>query len=165
MRSGRLDSREEALFKRRFVEIQNWKTGSFIDSTIQELQSSGRMTIIQSRELREYLGKFELMLESHWRAQNNVADFLKAMDIRITARVDKPVSNLDGVLEPPFRDLQSEKSLQVLLTPFATLAEDKVLIRYLDAYANYYIWRQLNIELLQQELAKLRERIVHALES
>ena len=164
LRSGHLDSSDEARFKKKFLEIQNWKTGSFIDSTIQELQSSGRMTIIQSRELREYLGRFELMLESHQRAQSNVADSLKALDLQIIARVDRPVGNMEGVLEPPFRWLQSEESLQILVTPFETLAKDQVLIRHLDAYANFYIWRYLNIELLQQELAELRRRTVIALE-
>ena len=164
LRFGHLKSDEEEAFKRRFVEIQNWKTGSFIDSTIQELQSSGRMTIIQSRELREYLGKFELMLESHWRAQTNVADFLKALELQILPRVDRPVVNLDRALEPPFQHLQSEESLQILATPFEALAKDKVLIRYLDAYANFYTWRYLNIELLQQELAELRRHTAMALE-
>lgn len=164
LRSGHLDSSDEARFKQKFLEIQNWKTGSFIDSTIQELQSSGQMTIIQSRELREYLGRFELMLESHQRAQTNIADFLKALDLQIIARVDRPVGNMEGVLEPPFRWLQSEESLQILVTPFETLAKDQVLIRHLDAYANFYIWRYLNIELLQQELAELRRRTVIALE-
>ena len=164
LRSGHLDSSDEARFKQKFLEIQNWKTGSFIDSTIQELQSSGRMTIIQSRELREYLGRFELMLESHQRAQSNVADSLKALDLQIIARVDRPVGNMEGVLEPPFQWLQSEESLQILVTPFETLAKDQVLIRHLDAYANFYIWRYLNIELLQQELAELRRRTVIALE-
>ena len=164
LRSGHLEPGEEAGFKSKFLEIQNWKTGSFIDSTIQELQSSGRMSIIQSRELREYLGRFELRLESHWRAQTNIADFLKAMELQIVARVDRPVGNLEEVLEPPFQWLQSEESLLVLETPFETLAEDKVLIRHVDAYANFFIWRYLNIELLQQELAELRRRTVFALE-
>ena len=164
LRSGLFEPSEEGEFKRRFLEIQNWKTGSFIDSTIQELQSSGRMTIIRSRELREYLGRFELKLESHQRAQANIADFLKALDLQIVARVDRPVGNLDGVLDPPFRDLQSEESLQVLLTPLSSLAEDKQLIRYLDAYANYYIWRTLNIGTLQQDLRELRKRTVLVLE-
>lgn len=164
LRSGHLEPGEEAEFRRKFLEIQNWKTGSFIDSTIQELQSSGRMTIIQSRDLREYLGRFELMLESHRRAQTNVADFLKALELQIVPRVDRPVGDLAGVLEPPFKHLNSEESLQILLTPFAELSKDQVLIRHLDAYANFYIWRYLNIELLQQELAELRTRTALALE-
>jgi len=165
LRSGRLKPSDEEEFRRRFLEIQNWKTGGFIDSTIEELQASGRMTIIRSRELREHLGRFELRLESHRRAQTNVADYLKALDLQILARVDRPVGNLDGVLEPPFRDLSSEESLQILLTPITTLTEDKLLIRYLDAYANYYIWRTLNIEMLQQDLTALRRRIVLAVEA
>jgi hypothetical protein len=164
LRSGRLEPGEGEEFKRRFLEIQNWKTGSFIDSTIQELQSSGRMTIIQSRALREYLGRFELRLESHWRAQANIADFFKALDLQIIPRVDRPVGHLKGILDAPFTDLGSEESFQVLLTPFESLANDRVLIRYLDAYATYYIWRTLNIEMLQQELRELRQRIVLALE-
>ena len=164
LRFGRLKRSEEETFKHKFLEIQNWKTGNFIDSTIQELQSSGRMTIIQSRELREHLGRFELFLESHQRAQRNVADFLKALELKIIPHVDRPVGNLDGVLEPPFQHLQSEESLQILSTPFDTLAADQVLIRHLDAYANFYIWRYLNIELLQQELAELRRHTAMALE-
>ena len=164
LRLGHLNPDEEEAFKRKFLEIQNWKTGSFIDSTIQELQSSGQMTIIQSRALREHLGRFELFLESHRRAQTNVADFLKALEIKIIPHVDRPVGNIDGVLEPPFQHLQSEESLQVLATPFETLARDQVLIRHLDAYANFYIWRYLNIELLQQELAELRRHTAMAQE-
>lgn len=165
LRSGHLASGEEADFKRKFLQIQNWRTGSFIDSTIQELRSSGRMTIIQSRELREYLGRFELFFESHRRAQTNIADFLKALELQIVPRVDRPVDNLAGVLEPPFQLLQSEESLQILETPFEALAQDKVLIRHLDAYANYYTWRYWNIELLQRELAELRRRTAIAREN
>lgn len=58
LRFGHLNPGDEEAFKRKFLALQNWKTGSFIDSTIQELQSSGRMNIIQSRELRERLGRF-----------------------------------------------------------------------------------------------------------
>ena len=68
------------------------------------------------------------------------------------------------MLEPPFQHLQSEESLQILATPFETLAKDQVLIRHLDAVAGFYIWRYLNIELLQQELADLRRYAAMALE-
>ena len=163
LRSGELDPGEEALFKEKFLQIQNWKTGVFIDSTIQELQSGGRMTIIQSRDLRERLGRFELMLESHRRAQSNVAEFMKVIELEITPRVDRPVKRDLKMLSAPFNDMGSEESLQELLTPFAALASDKELIRYLDAYANFYIWRYLNIELLQKELLELRQYVTRSL--
>ena len=89
---------------------------------------------------------------------------MKALDLKIIARVDRPIGNLEGLLEPPFKHLQSEESLQILVTPFDALAKDQVLIRHLEAYVNYYIWRYLNIEILQQESAELRRRTEFALE-
>lgn len=164
LRAGKLEEGEDELFRKRFLQVQNWRTGGFIDSTIDELRTSGRMTIIQSREFREQLGRFELKLESHRRAQTNIADFMKNIENEVTPRIDRPVVSGDRVLSAPYTDLASEESLQTLLSSFEELAADVVLVRYLDAYTNFYLWRTLNISTLQENLRELRAYTVEALE-
>ena len=78
LRKGVLTPGEEKLFNERFLAVENWRSGDFIDSTVQELQSSGRLNIIRSKTFREQLGRFELHLEGFRRAQANIADFHNA---------------------------------------------------------------------------------------
>lgn len=167
LREGVLAPGEAALFNERFLAIENWRTGDFIDSTVQELQSSGRLNIIRSRTFREQLGRFELQLEGFRRAQTNIADFHKTLTMQIVPYVDRTrtaefFSGLDAresVREHPDK-FERQK---VLLTPFEELAEQAELIRYVERYAEFYYWRRDNVIELQSELEKLREETLIAL--
>ena len=168
LRDGQLQAGEEELFKNRFLAIGDWQTGDFIDSTLQELQSSGRLGIIRSKAFREQLGRFELTWESIRRAQRNLADFHKALILQINARVDRGrTADFREILagkEIPRIDLDDFVRQQVLLTPFEQLVEDDQLIRYLERYAEFYYWRRDNVVDLQDELATLREQAISALD-
>ena len=48
-------------------------------------------------------------------------------------------------------------------TPFERLADDALLIRHLDRYAEFYYWRRDNVVDLQGELETLREQTLVAL--
>lgn len=149
LRDASLEQDEEPQFKERFLEIGDWRTGDFIDSTLQELRSSGRMHIIRSRALRERLGRFELRLESHRRARDNLGDFQKALELEIMARIDR--FNVDGK--------------ETLISSFDELTEDKVLIRYLDRHALFYAARLGNVRELQGYLDELRQHTQQALQA
>lgn len=167
LRKGQLEAGEEEIFTKRFLAIENWRTGDFIDSTVQELQSSGRLGIIRSRTFREHLGRFELTLGSIRRAQTNIADFHKALTLKIAARIDRGRS--DEFLESlaiqaiPLTSSDEFERQKVLLTPFERLADDALLIRHLDRYAEFYYWRRDNVVDLQGELETLREQTLVAL--
>ena len=149
LRDGSLEQGEESEFKERYLEIGDWRTGDFIDSTLQELRSSGRLHIIRSRALRERLGRFELRLESHRRARDNLGDFQKSLELEIMARIDR--FNIDGQ--------------ETLLSSFDELAQDKVLIRYLDRHALFYAARLGNVRELQGSLDELRQHAEQALQA
>jgi hypothetical protein len=167
LRKGKLAADEEELFARRFLAIENWQTGDFIDSTVHELQSSGRLGIIRSDAFREQLGRFELTLESIRRAQGNIADFHKTLTLEIAARFDRgrtaEFHKSLAMGEIPRTNADSFESQKILLTPFEQLAEDALLIRYLERYAEFYFWRRDNVADLQGELALLREQTLAAL--
>lgn len=167
LREGMLAPGEEELFNERFMEVENWRTGDFIDSTVQELQSSGRLNIIRSRAFREQLGRFELQLEGFRRAQTNIADFHKTLTMQIVPYVDR-TRTADF-----FRELDARESVRehpdkferqkVLLTPFEELAGQAELTRYVERYAEFYYWRRDNVIELQSELKKLRKETMLAL--
>jgi hypothetical protein len=167
LRAGHLEPDQEEEFEQRFLAIGDWQTGDFIDSTIRELQSSGRLGIIRSKAFREQLGRFELTWDSINRAQINIADFHKTLILQIAGRVDRGRT-------PDFLEMVAENTLpqidpydltrqQVLLTSFEDLANDTVLIRWLERYADYYYWRRDNVVELQSELQTLRKQTLAAM--
>jgi hypothetical protein len=167
LREGVLAPGEEKLFNERFLAVENWRSGDFIDSTVQELQSSGRLNIIRSKAFREQLGRFELQLEGFRRAQANIADFHKTLTMQMVPYIDRTrtaefFSELDSretVQERP----DKFEGRKVLLTPFEELAEQVKLIRFIERYAEFYYWRRDNVIELQSELKKLREETLIAL--
>ncbi|WP_439105627.1 hypothetical protein [Congregibacter sp.] len=167
LREGALVAGEEKLFKERFLAVENWRSGDFIDSTVQELQSSGRLHIIRSKPFREQLARFELQLEGFRRAQANIADFHKTLTMQMVPYVDRTrttefFNELDerwSVREDP----EKFERQKVLLTPFGELAEQKALIRFIERYAEFYYWRRDNVIEMQVELKKLRDETLTAL--
>jgi len=168
LRDGKLEADEKALFNNRFLAIGDWQTGDFIDSTVQELQSSGRLGIIRSKAFREQLGRFELTWDSIRRAQINIADFHKALILQIAAQVDRGRSSdfHKMLVDEGIPQINPDDFVrhQVLLTPFEQLAEDTLLIRHLERYAEFYYWRRDNVVELQSELMTLREQTLVALD-
>jgi len=146
LREGSLTKAEEDVFNERFNDIGRWLSGDFIDGTIDELRSSGRLGIIQSKSFREHLTRFELSLAAIMRGQANIADYFKALELEIIPRVD---STRDG-------------DTKILLSSFEELASDKELIRYLDRYAAFYAVRLSLVRDLQRELKLLREQTLAA---
>ncbi len=168
LRAGELTPGEEQLFNERFLMVEDWQTGDFIDSTLQELRSSGRLNIIRSKVFREQLGRFELLLESIRRAQEKIADYHKTLTMQIVPHLDRTrsVEFVDGLdVHKIVRDDRTEFERQkILLTPFEELAENKVLIRYIDRYAEFYYWRLDNVVELQRELSQLRVQTLEAID-
>jgi hypothetical protein len=168
LRDGQLEADEVERFNNRFLAIGDWQSGDFIGSTVQELQSSGRLGIIQSKAFREQLGRFELTWQSIRRAQSNIADFHKTLILQINARIDRGRTSdfhkMLGDEEIPIINPSDFANQQILLTPFDQLAEDALLIRYLERYAEFYYWRRDNVVELQGELETLREQTLVALD-
>ncbi len=167
LRAGQLLAGEEALFKERFLGMENWQTGAFIDSTVQELQANGRMDIIQSTAFREALARFELELESYHRAQTNLADFLKELTLQISTQVDRGKTDaFYAALENDDLPRLEQNALHLereLLTSFQDMANNPVLIRHVDQYAEFYYWRRDNVAGLQIQLRALRTETLAAL--
>jgi hypothetical protein len=167
LREGVLAPGEQELFAERFLAVENWQSGDFIDSTAQELQSSGRLHIIRSRTFREQLGRFELQLEGFRRAQTNIADFHKTLTMQIVPYVDRTrtaefFSELDS--RETVRDHPDKfERRKVLLTSFEELASHAELVRFIERFAEFYYWRRDNVIELQSELSKLREETLIAL--
>ncbi len=145
--SGELNVREQQIFNARFLSIGNWETGDFIGSTLQELQSSGRLGIIKSKAFRAQLGKFELSFARINRTQDNIADYYKKLGLQIWPRFDR----------------SSGKNGNILHTSFEGLAEDVVLQRYLERFAFFYTVRREVVDELQTALEILREQTVSAI--
>lgn len=168
LRHGQLDPADQNLFDRRFLDLEDWRTGDFIDSTLQELQSSGRMGIIQSRSFHESLGRFELELESYHRAQTNLSDFLKALTLQMSTHVDRVKTedfhaSLANAETPRLQQNQLHRQ-RVLLSSFEEMSNNTQLIRIIDQYAEFYYWRRDNVADLQEELHALRAQTLSALE-
>lgn len=116
LRGGVLQDNEETLFKDRFSKIGSWTTGDFIDSTLLELQSNGKLGIIKSRLYRKHLGEFELALSQIRRGQTNITDFQKAIELEIIPRVQRDFVNGENVLLSPFNELTKDIELQRYIT-------------------------------------------------
>jgi hypothetical protein len=147
LRHGTLPDNEESLFGERFAKIGAFKTGDFIDSTLLELQASGKFGVIQSKVYREQLGAFQLLVSSLRRGQNNLTDLQKAIELEIIPRVERSFGSGVPVLNTPFRELVSDKELQ----------------RYIERYASFYSIRLKYVSELQSALrvlqAQTREQI------
>ena len=141
LRHGTLPVNEESLFSERFVKIGPVKTGDFIDSTLLELQSSGKFGVIQSKVYREQLGAFQLLISSLRRGQNNLTDLQKAIELEIIPRVERSFGSGAPVLHSPFKELVSDRKLQ----------------RYIERYASFYSVRLQYVAELQSAL-----RVLHA---
>ena len=139
LRGGHLDDKETTMFNERFLAVGDWRTGDFIDSTILELQSNGRLDIILSKKFHEQLGRFQLSLQETRRGQLNIQDFHKALELEILARTDRS-SNPDG---------------QILRSSFDELAQQTELHRYIERDAYFYRVRLRYVDQLQTALKAL----------
>lgn len=140
LRTGILADNNEALFKEQFSKIGAWKTGDFLDSTLFELQASGKFGVIRSKRYREQLAQFQLALSESRRGQTNLSDFQKAIELEIIPRVERDFSG----------------AAPTLITPFSELALDHELQRYVERYASFYYHRLSYVNTLQSALHVLR---------
>ena len=168
LREGQIRDDERVVFETRFLDIEDWRTGDFIDSALVELQTKGQLGIVQSRGFHEQLAIFKLELESYHRAQNNLADFLKTLTLHLSTHVDRVKTDAfhRGLRDGTMSRVESNAlhRERVLLNSYEDMAANPQLLRILDQYAEFYYWRQDNVIDLQLHLNGLREVTLAALE-